>query len=131
MAVAGFVVIALQALPSLLRPPDPPPLAPDVGLPQPAVRDAVRKRAPERVRGEAALDPARAVISGRPRRRRKHRRPKRLAPIAEPLPPAPEAPSSPPPPPPAPGPTPAPAAPEPTPSAPPPAGDGSEEFAPR
>src|SRR6186997_2523525 len=139
MAIAAGVLLALQALPALLRPPEPPPLAPDVGLPavvpqrpEPTTPpphelhqiphlpgrnfDAVRKR-----------DPRRAVISSRPRR---HRRPPAPPPRPwpEPAPPAaPAPPSALPAPPPTPESVAAPS-PAPAPPPPPPADDGSEEF---
>jgi len=45
-AVAAAALLALQALPGLLRPPEPPPLAPDVGLPQVATSLAEPATAP-------------------------------------------------------------------------------------
>src|SRR3954468_19253068 len=149
-AIAVGALVALQTLPALLKPPAPPPLAPDVGLPQPVVRDAepelhqqihpaevevdaVRRRGLERPRGRTGVGPATVVSrSGRRlHRRRRHPQPMR-APAPTPAAPTPTAPA----PEPAtyvPPPTPVPVAPapEPAPSAPAPVGDGSEEFAPR
>jgi hypothetical protein len=146
IAVAG--IAALQALPDLLKPPAPPPLARDVGLPRVAalpkqsrgslrtleVQKEPRDRERQRAGAGRALPPD--VISSVPHRhvKRKPRResePSRTKPrppratVLTPSPPAPEPPTSPPasipiepPPPPAPSATP----PAPT--------DGSEEFAP-
>ena len=113
--VAVAALLALQALPDLLRPPQRPPLGKDVGLPRvrpateppPKLRFETVGRRPKGTTGSAERD----VISSRPRK------------------PAPTAPPQPAPvtyePPPAPAPAPT----APPPPAPP--GDGSEEFAPR
>jgi len=133
LAGAGALALfALQALPHLLRPPEPPPLAADVGLPRvisaaepsgsgphrPPLPEPRIKRSPVR----SGVGPAEVVIASEPRPKR-HRRPRAVAVPAPPAPPVaataepPPAPTPVPPPPPAPGP-----------SAPP--SDGSEEFAP-
>jgi len=146
LAAALACGLAAKALPALLEPPRPPPLAADVGLPSVA-RQAVppsldRPPAPPvRVRvsaGRPVKTPHAARFRhdhvARPlqRRRRRRRDP------GEPMPAAPApAPQPPSPPPVAPAPTPAvvvpPAAPAPSPPPRPPAspGDGSQEFAPR
>src|SRR4051812_44404580 len=116
-AAAVGVLLALQALPALLKPPAPPPLPPDVGLPrtvpgerppdpselhqisglQAGKSDAVRKRGTGGRRGGTRAAPATAVIADRPHRgHRHHPRPAPApAPTAEPTrtiasPPAPE-----------------------------------------
>ncbi|HWO83021.1 MAG TPA: hypothetical protein VNM38_04435 [Solirubrobacterales bacterium] len=138
-AVVAALLLSLQALPALLRPPEPPPLGADVGLPRvvPAPEEPPPPEPPSRRRrlekhrkrakgaeGLAAVD----VISSRPRPKppHRHRRRPRFKPAPE-QPPPPAAPPEQVPyePPPAPGPPPVPAPP------PAPAGDGSEEFAPR
>ncbi|HEX5712399.1 MAG TPA: hypothetical protein VFX85_03700 [Solirubrobacterales bacterium] len=116
LAAASIVVLlGLQVLPGLLRPPAPAPLEPDVGLPR-MIAEPRRERAlPRRPRPEPLPEP-----------RRVPRKPAVSAPV--PAPPPPPTPPPPPPPPPESPPAPSPAAaPEPS----PPAGDGSEEFAPR
>jgi hypothetical protein len=119
-AVAVACLAALQVFPALLRPPEPPPLPPDVGLP--IHRDA---RPPAH-----AMEPN-PIVRSVPERRPKPRfesqprdgkgtagsRAAAAAPTA--LVPVPPAPASPPPPP------------VPAPAAAAPVGDGSEEFAPR
>src|SRR5215218_101483 len=146
-ALATAALLALQALPSLLREPEPPPLAPDVGLPQVAAplepappksrfethdirakgttgprsaRPSRKSRFEKhRVGAKGTMgSPATDLVRSKPRRHEKRLRP-------APPPPVPAAP----PPLPAP-PEPAVAAPAPPPPAPPPPGDGSEEFAP-
>jgi len=121
------VLLAAQALPPLLRPPPPAPLAADIGLPQ--VRAA---EPPARPAGLARVSPARALPARRLGARRGRRRaagrkrpieagarlvgedPVVVAPAAEPV-------AAPPPPPVTPAPAPAP---------PPPPADGSVEFMP-
>jgi len=128
-AIAIVVLLALQALPGLMRPPAPPPLDADVGLPRATPHDAepelhqiLAPKQPKldavRRRGQS-VSAATAVISSKPRRpRRKHRQPPSVALPAPEPPPAPAPTYSPP------------AALTPPPPAPTPAGDGSEEFAP-
>lgn len=135
-------LVALQVLPGLLRPPQAPPLAADVGLPRVAgaerelvIREAEPKPRPQpkpkplRAHG---LSAATAVIGTKPRRRVPKRRPveslshtERKSPApSQPVPtPAPEPPPYAPPPEPEPVPAPAP-------DPPPPPSDGSVEFAP-
>src|SRR3954462_14255500 len=140
-AIVVAALVALQALPALLKPPEPPPLAPDVGLPQPVVKDAepelhqqihpaevevdaVRRRELEQPGGMTGLGPAKVVSRSGRRLRRKRRDPE---PTPAPAAATPEPATYVPPPAPVPvAPTPEPAA-----SAPAPVGDGSEEFAPR
>src|SRR3954453_8912192 len=144
-AIAVAALVALQALPALLKPPEPPPLAPDVGLPQRVVKDAepelhqqihpaevevdaVRRRELERPRGKAGLGPAKVVSrSGRRlHRKERHLKPMRVStptPAAAMHEPATYAPP--------PAPVSSAPAPKPAASAPVPVGDGSEEFAPR
>jgi hypothetical protein len=136
-AVAAVGLIALQLLPGLLRPPEAPPLASDVGLPRPDPLDAnqVSRLAGRQVdshrEGEGGRGRlGRARVAARPMRPsprvRAPARPPRPAP--PPLPgaaPVPAVAPAPPAPPPAPEP-PVAAAPAP----PPPPGDGSLEFAP-
>ena len=130
VALAALGLLGLQLLPSLLKPPEPPPLAADVGLPRIAIERQPVAAAPE-------LNEARA----RPRKNRQpQRRPEpRTNREPRPITPSPASPSPPPAPPqsapileqsPAPAPEPAPVsapppAPEPAPT------DGSLEFAPR
>jgi hypothetical protein len=152
VAVAAVLgLAALQVLPGLLRPPQAPPLAADVGLPRVsggereiAIREAdakPRPRRPPHPRRADGVSAATAVIGTTPqeprpkRSRRKGRvefvrplRTKSIRPSASTPAPAPEAPPYVPPPAPPPAPEFVPAqAPEP----PPPPGDGSVEFAPR
>jgi hypothetical protein len=135
-ALAAGGLIALQALPGLLRAPEPPPLAADVGLPRPLpgeVREEIDLRA-------GPADPARggAVIRERVGPARVVRRsPPKARPVLRPEPasistPPPAPPSAPAPAPaasPAPPPQPEAVSPAPPPAAPPPS-DGSVEFAP-
>ena len=109
-------VAALQIVPSLLKAPEAPPLAPDVGLPRIEVR--------------TGAEPA-PVTRKRPKPLQRHPRPPHHRPKPKPAPPAATAapPPAPEPPPPAPAPSPAPA-PPPAPEPPPPPEDGSAEFAP-
>jgi len=133
-AVAVGLLIAVQALPVLMRPPQPPPLAKDVGLPP--VMPAAEESPPPNLRFETDAErpkgttgmAATGVISStpRPRQRRERRQIVRPSPAPQPpvsaTPPAEPVPYEPPTPPiapPAPAPPPA------------PPGDGSEEFAPR
>src|SRR3954451_8212566 len=91
-AIAVAAMVALQALPALLKPPAPPSLAPDVGLPQPVIKDAepelhqqihpaevevdaVRRRELEGPRGRAGLAPATVVSRSGRRLHRKRRHP--------------------------------------------------------
>lgn len=114
IAVAGLAL--LQVLPGLLRAPEPPPLAADVGLPRVKVAPAAKPTPPHRHRRKRLL-PALApgVISSAPRRQRVARPPRT---------PPPPVPAEPPP-------APPPEAPPPPPSEPlPPPNDGSVEFAP-
>src|SRR3954466_5655987 len=102
-AIVVAALVALQALPARLKPPEPPPLAPDVGLPQPIVKDAepelhqqihpaevevdaVRRRELERPRGMAALSPATVVSRSGRRLHRKRRHPEPTPPPAAPTP---------------------------------------------
>ncbi|HEY5976932.1 MAG TPA: hypothetical protein VIT85_03660 [Solirubrobacterales bacterium] len=123
---AGACLLALLAavtLPGLLRPPGPPPLDPDVGLPR--VMATASEPAP-RPAPEADIGRARAVAVTReqPTPEIGPSRERTGPPAVEPapVPPPPAAPPAPPPAAPAiaPAPSPAPTAP----------GDGSEEFAP-
>jgi hypothetical protein len=147
-AIVLFGLVAVRLLPGLLRAPEPPPLAADVGLPKVApvvapVADAAphtrtrprrprRKPHPRPVRDAPA---ASAVIGShrKPRIERHREHLKRRS--HKPLPAAAKAPESPPPPPheyappPAPAPIPEPL-PEPEPAPAPTPDDGSEEFAP-
>jgi len=147
-AVAAVGLSALQVLPGLLKPPQAPPLAADVGLPRPvpAREPAVEIREPEPDPRRAApprrahgRSPATAVIGTTPRRRHPKRTPdrgrvdlpshreKKSTERPDPAPAAPE----PPPYVPAPQPPPAPEfVPVPAPEPAPPPTDGSVEFAP-
>src|SRR6188474_3245965 len=145
LACGAFVLLAFQLGPELLQPPEPPPLAPDVGLPRVGVAPTLaversREVRPRRnlgrvVRGGGVRRRAEASEGKAPKRRpsrpsaRRSAQPKPSTPTPRQDPPAsppdPEPiPASPPEPssvvPPSPEPTPAPAAPE----------DGSIEFAP-
>jgi len=139
--IAVGVVVALQALPGLLQPPAPPPLAKDVGLRGIVVERNPSKRveflshteskSPRRERELSSPLPP-GVISSVPHRHAKptsrRKRPKERASSPSPEPSAAESP------PPAATP-PTPIEPSPSPPPPPPAGpdppaDGSEEFAP-
>jgi len=140
--VAVVALLALQALPGLLRPPEAPPLEADVGLPQvapaePSPARAARAAGPVSDRGlplpgeSSRSSPPAAearVIDGKPRDQSKQRYEKQgPAAVAPPPPPAPVAVPEPV----VPIPTPPPPAPAPAPSPPPaPPSDGSEEFAP-
>jgi len=125
-----LALIAVLVLPGLLRPPAPPPLEPDVGLPRGAIpalerpaRARLEARRGPRPRLEAAIGQARRPVSvpvraaPEPRRSRRSSRPPAVESAPAPAP----APAPPPPPAVAAAPAPAP---------PPPPGDGSEEFAP-
>jgi len=135
-------LLALKAASSLLRPPDPPPLPPDVGLPRVAVTPAPEpasashgkrrhahlgrvasgrggRLSAEAAEGGASSHMARHPSARSSAKRKPGRPPRRQDPPADAPGPLPE-------PPPAPTPTPEP---PPVPSAPPP-GDGSMEFAP-
>jgi hypothetical protein len=146
IVVVGLVVLRL--LPGLLRAPEPPPLAADVGLPkavepepvevEPTPVEPAAKRRPRRhrerphqkARPRVAPDaPASTAVIGTHHRHRKAQKSTRPRPhqgiaLESPAPPAPEYVAEPPP--------------EPTlepppavvPAPPPPPGDGSEEFAP-
>src|SRR3954465_3500688 len=78
--IAAALLLSLQALPALLRPPQPPPLGADVGLPQ--VVPAPEEPPPPEPRFEehrrrakgATGSPTAAVISSRPRPKHRHRR---------------------------------------------------------
>lgn len=127
-AALAVGVAALQLLPGLLTPPQAPPLAADVGLPQtPAPREpAVEIHAPRRTPGgkprprpSHGVAAATAVIGTTPRRHQPKRRNGRVELPDPPAAPTPYAPPPPPEPPPAPAPEP-----------PPPPDDGSLEFAP-
>ncbi|MGN6216725.1 MAG: hypothetical protein ACTHN7_07190 [Solirubrobacterales bacterium] len=109
IAIAGLV--ALQALPGLLKPPAPPPLEADVGLPRVVPKEPAPVR---RRRGRQAVGPA--IVVAKP-----------AAPAHPPKPPSPSSPSTPEPAAYVPPPPPAPAAPSPPPAV---VDDGSEEFAP-
>jgi len=135
--VAGIAVaclLALQTLPSLLRPPAPPPLAKDIGLQGISVQP---KPQLERVAPGGELRSPEAAEGKAPKRRphrpgtRSSAQGKEGAPRRQdPLAPAPVPPSPPPPPSPAPSPPPPiPSSPVPPPPPPPPS-DGSLEFAP-
>lgn len=138
--IAGLV--ALQVLPGLLKPPEAPPLAADVGLPrvsvphEPAVEihEPAQASKPPKVKPEPrrsnGLSAATAVIGTTPRRHKPRRREPRgdLFSHTERKSPAPPPPA--PPPPPEPPPYVPPPAPEPPPNPPPPPTDGSVEFAP-
>jgi hypothetical protein len=122
--VVVIALLALRLLPTLLRPPAPPPLAADVGLPAVEIQHELHEPEPKL---EPAATPKRRVPHPlKPERRRQKRKPAPspapvTAPAAAPEPP-PSAPVS------TPVPMPAPAtAPEP----PPLPDDGSVEFAPR
>jgi len=158
VALAAAVgLLGLQALPALLRPPEAPPLAADVGLPRARADEAElvireadpRPRSRPRPRRSRGLSAATAVIGTTPRRHQPRQRdrggkphpnagrkgPRRSRPIppAPPPPPAPAPYEPPPQPPPDPPPTlePVPApAPAPAPQPAPPPSDGSVEFAP-
>lgn len=124
-AIVLVGLIALRLLPGLLRTPEPPPLAADVGLPQAKPVTAARRHA-RRSRTRPARDaPASVAVIGT---HHKHRVEKPVKP--PPPPPDSVAESTPPPvpeyvPPPSPE-----ASPEPPQDAPTTPGDGSEEFAP-
>jgi hypothetical protein len=136
-AIAVGGLLALQVLPGLLKPPAPPPLGADVGLPQVEVRPQAEPPPPPlssapKPRKRGRLD---AKISSKPKphRRKKRSQPKRVKSRPTATPPAiapPPEPAPEPAPPPAPEPSPAPSEP-PTRVPPPPANDGSMEFAPR
>jgi hypothetical protein len=122
--VAVIAALALRLLPTLLRPPAPPPLAADVGLPSVEIQ-------PERHEPEPKLEPVapprkRVPPPLKPERQHQKRKPATSpAPLTAPVPvpePPPSAPVS------APAPVPVPA---PAPEPPPRPGDGSVEFAPR
>ncbi len=140
-ALAIVALLALQALPDLMKPPAPPPLSTDVGLPQAIPEDAepeqhrtpvplrpkfdavrMKGKRKQKAEGDGAVGPVRAVISSKPqhRRRRRHPQPPAAAPPVPEPPPAAAPDYSPPPAP----------APAPPPHSPAPPGDGSEEFAP-
>src|SRR5215218_3362481 len=137
-AVAVVTLLAVQALPGFLRPPEPPPLEPDVGLPQvvptePSPSPAARAAGPVSDRGlslpgeSSRSSPPAAetrTIDEKPSRRSPSRHKEQLPPAATPLPPPAPAPE-----PVAPVPVPPPA-PVPVPPPPAPPSDGSEEFAP-
>jgi hypothetical protein len=120
---AIIALLALQLLPALLKPPEPPPLAADVGLPKVVVEPVVKP--------VPAAAPKRHVplrLQREPRRRKRLPAPS-PAPVGNPKPaPNPLPPAPAPMPVPAPSPVPAPA---PVPEPPPPPDDGSVEFAPR
>jgi len=120
--VAVAALLALQTLPGLLRPPQPPPLGEDVGLPQvpppteppPKLRFESPPVEDKGTTGSARRD----VISSRPRKKRPKPKVETMpAPAAPPPPVSYEPPASP--------------LPVPPPPPPAPPGDGSEEFAPR
>jgi len=142
VAIVAAALAALQLLPDLLRPPVPPPLARDVGLPRVKVEPSAKRQQVAGQEPVARKPLPRDVISSVPHR---HVAPEpgRMAakkPGANrhrhPAPPVPSAPAvETPPPPPAESPPPVSTTPAPPPSPPPPAptqppGDGSEEFAP-
>ena len=128
-------LVALQVLPSVLKPPEPPPLAADVGLPQ-----VERESSPHSVRPAVVPKPDHRAkhpshhgrdtkISSKPKPRHRAKQERRAKPTP---PPAPE-PVPTPPPVPAPEPvsaSPPEPAPPPAPAPLPPANDGSLEFAP-
>jgi negative regulator of sigma E activity len=136
-AALAVGLAALQVLPELLKPPEAPPLAADVGLPRvPVPREqaveigAPRAKPQPKPRPSQGLSAATAVIGTAPRRHK----PKRRDPSGDllshterksPDPPPPSPPPATQPPPYVP-----PAAPEPAPEPPPPPTDGSVEFAP-
>jgi len=135
LAVVG-VLIALQLIPSLLRPPDPPPLPPDVGLPRVAATQPSR----EPGRPEAGTNPNLGREASGGGARRGAEAAEGSAPSHKPLhpgargsakrkPTAPARRQDPPANPPVPAPEPSPP-PEPPPSSPAPSDDGSMEFAP-
>jgi len=157
MALAGVGLLALQVVPSLLRPPKPPPLAGDVGLPRVKVEPADVEAPPKaetpsptmpkprrhrhlpKSKNHPGLRGGTASSKPTPRRhlrKKKKPKPKQMAaPERSPAAPAPPPPSSPPassPPPtlePSPAPPPA-SSPPPPPEPAPSANDGSVEFAP-
>ena len=130
-AIAGLV--ALQALPAMLHPPEPPPLAEDVGLPRidrsagsPPPQTRLETPRAHKGAGKTTKSAAIDVIRSKPR----SPRPAAAKPKAPPAPPVePPAPSPVYEPPPPSSPTPS-ATLAPPPAAAPPPGDGSEEFAP-
>lgn len=134
-AIVLIGLLALRLLPGLLRAPEPPPLAADVGLPQAKpVTEAPRRRHPRHPATRPVRDApaAVAVIGVHHEHRLKKTVEARPKPTAEPAAPVPE--STPPPipeyvPPAAPEPVPEPL-PEPAPAPSSTPGDGSEEFAP-
>src|SRR5215213_10279916 len=120
-------LLAVQAVPALLRPPPPEPLAPDIGLPAIAPSKPVVRFA-----GVGRLSPARALPAGSRADRDSPQAAGLARPTTPPAPPA-KAPTTTPHSVPAPAPAAAPAAPAPPISAPapaPPPGDGSVEFMP-
>jgi len=136
--IAGL--LALRLGPALLKPPEPPPLAADVGLQGVAV-ERVPEHVPERRAPDSSKDPGHVRRQPAPPRQRRRLepkigskpkpRPKQKA-AEKPAPPQspPAIPAPPPTPePPAPAPQPAPS-PAPAPAPPPPPDDGSAEFAP-
>jgi len=157
VALAGVGLLALQVLPGLLKPPAPPPLAGDVGLPRVQIDREAGVKAPSQAEASGPATPKLrrrqhlpklpghpglrgGKISSKPaphRHPRKKRRKAKQAPAAEalptktasptPSPPPVPSPPSTPEPPPAPSSAPSPA-PPPEPSS--PAEDGSAEFAP-
>jgi len=113
-AIAVAALVALQALPALLKPPEPPPLAPDVGLPRIVPVERAPKPVPKKQRSQTdGIRP-----KGTTKSRRRHSKSTPAPELASTYVPPPEPPSAPP-------------VLVPAPSPPPPAGDGSEEFAPR
>jgi hypothetical protein len=121
--LAVGALLALQVLPSLLKAPQAPPLAPDVGLPREAVATRAsaqrpRVRAPLRQPRRPEAPPTVKDMAQAVRTKQEATPPPVPPPSPPPVPPAPPEPT--------PVPPPAPPPPEPA----PPANDGSVEFAP-
>jgi len=117
LAIAAIALLALRTLPALLTPPNPPPLAEDIGLPKVDVPAAERDAKP-RPKGKERRHPRH-----RPHRTQRVKHESRQTPAPPASEPAPA-------PPPTPATPPAPAPPPPSAASPPPTSDGSLEFAP-